>query len=105
MSGLPKSTDQTFEQLKKSAKVVIFKMSATWCKPCAIQSKTCLEYIAKNPEVKIYDHDVDENPNFSTSLGTRGLPTCFLFVNSELKGQIVGAVPLSQFEEFVKKYT
>ncbi len=103
MSGLSKSTDETFEQLKKSAQVVIFKMSATWCNPCVIQSKTCLEYMEKNPEVKIYDHDIEKSPNFPTSLGTRGLPTCYLFVNSELKGQLVGSVPLSRFSEFVKE--
>ena len=59
----------------------------------------------KNPSVKIYDHDVDENPNFGTDLGTRGLPTFYCYVNGELKGQLVGAVPESKLAEFVTQHS
>ena len=105
MSGLPKSTDATYKDLMKKDRVVIFKMSATWCQPCVVAEKICLSYLEKNPSVKIYDHDVDENPNFGTQLGTRGLPTFYLYVNSELKGQLVGSVPESRFAEFVVQHS
>ena len=105
MSDLPKSTDATYKDLMKKDKVVIFKMSATWCNPCKEATRVCLSYLEKNPLVKIYDHDVDSDPNFGTLLGTRGLPTFYFYVNSELKGQLVGSVEESKFAEFVKKYS
>ena len=105
MSGLPKSTDSTYKDLMKKDKVVIFKMSAVWCNPCKEATSVCLSYLEKNPSVKIYDHDVDENPNFGTDLGTRGLPTFYCYVNGELKGQLVGAVPESKLAEFVTQHS
>ena len=57
------------------------------------------------PNVKIYDHDVDSNPNFGTTLGTKGLPTFYCFVDGELKGQLVGSVPESKFAEFVAQHS
>ena len=105
MSGLPKSTDATFNELIKKDRVVIIKMSAIWCNPCKEATRVCLSYLEKNPNVKIYDHDVDENPNFGTKLGTRGLPTFYCYVQGELKGQLVGSVPESKFSEFVGQHS
>ena len=105
MSGLPESTDSTYKDLMKKDKVVIFKMSAVWCNPCKEATRVCLSYLEKNPSVKIYDHDVDKNPNFGTELGTRGLPTFYCYVNGELKGQLVGAVPESKLTEFVTQHS
>ena len=105
MSGLPKSTDATYKDLMKKDKVVIFKMSATWCNPCKVATEVCLSYLEKNSNVKIYDHDVDSNPNFGTTLGTKGLPTFYCFVDGELKGQLVGSVPESKFAEFVVQHS
>jgi|TARA_B100001105_G_C22155630_1_gene342109 thioredoxin 1 len=105
MPGLQKSTDDTYKDLMKKDKVVIFKMSATWCNPCKVATEVCLSYLEKNPNVKIYDHDVDSNPNFGTTLGTKGLPTFYCFVDGELKGQLVGSVPESKFAEFVAQHS
>ena len=105
MSGLPKSTDDTYKDLMKKDKVVIFKMSAILCNPCRVATEVCLSYLEKNPNVKIYDHDVDSNPNFGTTLGTKGLPTFYCFVDGELKGQLVGSVPESKFAEFVAQHS
>ena len=105
MSGLPKSTDETYKDLIKKDDVVIIKASATWCQPCVSATEVCLSYLKKNPSIKIYDHDVDAGPNFGSEMGTRGLPTFYCFVKNELKGQLVGAVPESKFAEFVTKHS
>ena len=105
MSGLPKSTDATYDELMKKDRVVIFKMSAIWCNPCKEAERVCLSYLEKNPNVKIYDHDVDQNPNFGSILGTRGLPTFYCYVDAKLKGQLVGSVPESKFAEFVVQHS
>ena len=105
MSGLPESTDSTYKDLMKKDKVVIFKMSAVWCNPCKEATRVCLSYLEKNTSVKIYDHDVDENPNFGTELGKRGLPTFYCYVNGELKGQLVGTVPESKLAKFITQHS
>ena len=105
MSGLPKSTDETYKDLIKKDDIVILKASATWCKRCHDAEQVCLSYLKKNPSVKIYDHDVDNGPNFGSEMGTKGLPTFYCFINSELKGQLVGAVPESKFAEFVAQHS
>ena len=105
MAGLPKSTDETYQDLIKKDDVVIIKASAVWCAPCKSASEICLSYLKKNPSIKIYDHDVDSGPNFGTKMNTRGLPTFYCFVKGELKGQLVGSVPESKFAEFVAQHS
>jgi len=105
MSGLPKSTDDTYDELMKKDRVVIFKMSASWCAPCKEATRVCLSYLEKNPNVKIYDHDVDQFPNFGTMLNTRGLPSFYCYVDGKLRGQLVGSVPESKFAEFVAQHS
>ena len=68
-------------------------------------AKLFLSYLEKNPNVKIYDHDVDQSPNFGTILGTRGLPTFYCYVYAMLKGQLVGSVPESKLAEFVAQHS
>ena len=105
MSGLPKATDSNIQELIKNNNILIIKFFAIWCKPCASYAVTCEEFAKKHQEIKIYEMDIDSEINFSTSSGVRGVPSTAIYVNSEYKDMLVGAVSLSQLEDFVKKNT
>lgn len=105
MSDLQKATDNNVQELIKKDKVVIIKFFATWCKPCESYALVCQEYAKKYPDIKIYEMDIDSEINFASSSGIRGVPSTAIYVDSNFKDMLVGAVPLSALEDFVKRNT
>ena len=81
MSGLPKSTDDTYKDLMKKDKVVIFKMSATWCNPCKVATEVCLSYLEKNPSVKIFHNHL---PSLGLSMQKMYLKSQYLLAINNL---------------------
>ena len=49
--------------------------------------------------------DIDSEINFASSSGIRGVPSTAIYVDSNFKDMLVGAVPLSALEDFVKRNT
>ena len=90
-----KSTDETFDTLVKSNKILIQDFWASWCGPC-VQIAPILEEISNEmKDVVIAKHNIDENPNQPTKYGVRGIPTMLLFKNGEMVPQKVGATTKS----------
>jgi len=98
-----KSTDETYEDLIKKNKIIIFDFFGTWCAPCT-QIAPVLEEISEEmkDQIVIAKHDIDSDPNFPTLNGVRGVPSFFLYKDGELKSQQVGAKQKSGFISWIK---
>ena len=98
-----KSTDETFEKLKKENKNLLLDMWAPWCGPC-LQISPALEQISEEmKEVTVAKHNIDEEPNTPTKYGVRGIPTMILMKDGNHVSTKVGAVPKSEIVSWIKE--
>ena len=99
-----KSTDETFEKLKKEHKNLYLDFWAPWCSPC-VQLSPILEEISNEmkDEVIIAKHNIDQEPNTPTKYGIKGIPTMLLFKGGELKATKVGATTKSNIVSWIKE--
>jgi thioredoxin 1 len=98
-----KSTDETFEQLKKEHKNLLIDFWAPWCGPC-LQISPALEQISEEmKDVTIAKHNIDEELNTPTKFSVKGIPTMILFINGEQKAIKVGASNKADLVNFLKK--
>ncbi len=95
MGAVKEVSDSTFEQeVLKSDLPVLIDFWAPWCGPCKAISPV-VEELAQQYEgrLKVVKMNVDDNPATPGRYGVRGIPNLILFKGSDVKDQIVGAVP------------
>ena len=115
-----KSTDETFEKLKKEHKNLLIDFWAPWCRwahshfvgglidtnprgPC-VQISPVLEQISEEmKDVTIAKHNIDEELNVPTKFSVKGIPTMIFFVNGEQKAVKVGASNKADLVDFLTK--
>ncbi len=99
-----KSTDNNFDNLIKENKILLTDFWATWCGPC-VQISPILEELAselKDKGVVIAKHNIDEEPNFPTKMGVKGIPTMILHVDGQLKDTKVGLTSKSDLKSWIE---
>ena len=99
-----KSTDENFDTLVKENKILICDFWASWCGPC-LQIAPHLESLSEELKDKCVfsKHNIDEEPNFPTKYGVRGIPTMLLFKDGELKSTKVGATTKSNIKSWIEE--
>lgn len=115
-----KSTDETFEKLKKEHKNLLIDFWAPWCRwahsdflgglidtnprgPC-VQISPVLEQISEEmKDVTIAKHNIEEELNLPVQFSVKGIPTMILFCNGQQKAVKVGASSKEDLVEFLKK--
>ena len=98
-------TDSNFDsQVVKSAVPFLVDFWAEWCAPCRAIAPH-VEALAKEyaGKIKVGKLDIDANPQVSTQLEIRSIPTLLMFRGGQVVGQLVGAVPRSRIDELIKK--
>lgn len=70
---------EKLNELQKEGNKILVDFWAKWCGPCKSLIPR-LENIEKDYEgIKFVKIDVDENPDFSMSMGIRSIPTVMIF--------------------------
>jgi len=99
-------TDANFESEVRKPGVILVDFWAAWCGPCLRVAPT-LEAIARDQagKMRLGKLNVDENPRTAQRFQVMSIPTMLLFKDGKLVDGIVGAMPRSQIEAFLTKWT
>ncbi|MHB8512077.1 MAG: thioredoxin [Actinomycetota bacterium] len=100
-------TDSSFEELVIEAsrrKPVVVDFWASWCGPCKSLSPI-IERVGSEhaSEIDTLKMDVDANPNVSSMMGIRSIPTVVAFKDGAAVDAFLGAQPEGAVKEFFKR--
>lgn len=95
MAKVQEVTEQDFNEVVLAAdQPVMVDFWAEWCGPCHLVApevqKISEEYTDKIKTVKL---NIDEAPTVAARYGIMSIPTIALFVDGDIKAQVVGARP------------
>ena len=96
-------TDASFESdVLKAQGPVLVDYWAEWCAPCKDIAPHLAEIAEEmNGRLTIAKFNIDENPVTPTKFGVRGIPTLMVFMDGEVAGTKVGALPKGKLLEWI----
>ncbi len=87
-------TGEQFASTIEGNDIVLVDFWAEWCGPCRLVApeleKIQAEYEGK---VKVVQLNIDDSPGVASKYGIMSIPTIALFVDGDIKSQVVGARP------------
>jgi len=101
---VPELTKKEFDGYVKSG-LVLIDFFADWCMPCVMMSPILEELSEKfKGKIKFGKINVDENRELSQKFNILSIPNFILFKNGKKAEQFIGAMPVENFYEKLKKF-
>jgi len=98
------ATDNNFDDILASHKLVLMDFWAEWCRPCKMFSPV-IEEVSVDTGIWLGKINVDENPEKSLEYEVTSLPTTILFKDGLAVKRIIGAKPkhvmMKELEEWI----
>lgn len=95
------STDNFYNTIKESDKMILVDFYADWCTPCKIVSPVVAQIAEENEGVKVYKVNIDENPQLAVDFDVRSIPNLISFKGGEVYKRLVGAYPKESIMQII----
>jgi thioredoxin 2 len=93
------------KQLRNSDIPLVVDFWAPWCGPCRSFAPTFAQVAAQMPtQARFIKVNTEEQQQIAAQFAIRSIPTLMLFKGGQKVGEISGALPASQFTQWVKQY-
>jgi len=101
---VPKLTRKEFDEYTKNG-LVLIDFFADWCMPCVMMSPI-LEELSEDfkGKIKFGKINVDENRDLAQKFNILSIPNFILFKDGKKAEQFIGAMPVENFSEKLKKF-
>jgi thioredoxin 1 len=99
---MKKITIEELKNLQKENRKIIVDFSASWCGPCKILLPTLEKISDEMTDVEVVKIDVDEQSEFISEYGIRGVPTVIIYNGEQQIDRSSGVKPPSYYTEFFK---
>ena len=94
------ATNNSFDSLLQSEKLVIVDFWATWCGPCRMLSPLLDEVEEEMADkIEVVKVNVDDAEEIAMRYRIMSIPTLIFFKNGQMVDRSVGAMPKSQLVE------
>lgn len=97
------ATDENFDTLIQSHKLILIDFWAEWCRPCKMFSPI-IEEISKETGIWLGKINVDENHNKASEYNITSIPTTILFKDGKPVKTIIGAKPKHSMMEEIQEW-
>ncbi len=99
------TTDKNFKNdVLDSSKPVLVDFWAEWCGPCKAIAPVLDEISNEmSDNINVAKINIDENPNTAQEFNIRSIPALMIFKDGKLEAEMMGQVPKSQLEEWIKQ--
>ena len=83
-------SDDIFNSLIASNKLVVVDFFATWCGPCRALSPYIDELATSHHNILFAKANIEETPTIASKLNVKSLPCVIIFENGKEKHRVVG---------------